>query len=205
MIATRMPSWKGETAVIIASGPSVTDEDLHTVVGVSPKIIGVNAMSEFVPCDVAFGVDFLFWKIARTRHRPGNPACWTTDRAAAERYGLSWVRGVHRPGLGRDKIHTQGNSGMAAINLAYLFGARRILLLGFDMRLGPAGRKHWHTDHPAPLVQHQCFSDWLHKAPALAADLKSAGVAVINCSRETALTVFPRGKLSEELSCCASL
>ena len=58
-----------------------------------------------------------------------------------------------RNGLGKRGLRVNGNSGAGAINLAYHFGARRILLVGMDMKPGPNGEKHWHPDHPKPLVQ----------------------------------------------------
>lgn len=124
---------------------------------------------------------------------------WTQDHTAAERYKLNRIKGINRSGLGLEYLHINGNSGFQAINLAYLFGARRILLVGFDMKLGPKGEKHHHPDHPSPLMQGMTFGEWIHKGATLAKDLERNGCDVINCSAETALTCFRRGELEKEL------
>lgn len=197
------PNWAGQTAVILASGPSLRDcRPIVCTRENGPRLIAVNS-TIFLHngCDVAYAGDFLFWKKYHAEVVQTSPHAqrWTQDRTAAERFGLNWIKGVNRPGLGREHIHTGGNSGYQAINLAYLFGARRILLLGFDMKLGPKGEKHWHPDHPAPLVQSQTFGEWIRKFDALAADCKTLGVEVINCTPGSALKCFPMSTIEKEL------
>jgi uncharacterized Rossmann fold enzyme len=89
-----------------------------------------------------------------------------------------------------------GNSGAGAIALAAKFGAKRIILLGYDCQ-HTGGMKHWHGDHPAGLGNAGRIERWPDKFKRLAATLE--GVEVINCSRATALTVFPRGDLESAL------
>lgn len=202
------PHWKGETCVILASGPSLKQfiESPQGARGLpDTKIVAVNSTYRWAPfADVIYAGDFMWWKQNITdvrRAQSGFTQLWTCDRAAAERWDLNWVKGVNRLGLGKDKfIHTNGNSGAQAINLAYVFGCRRILLLGFDMKLGPAGERHHHADHPAPMVQAQTFGDWIHKSEFLARELEEAGCSVVNCSAETALTCWPRSTIEKELS-----
>jgi hypothetical protein len=124
---------------------------------------------------------------------------WTFDSVAAERHGLRVAKGLDERGLGRDIIHTGNNSGYQAINLVYLRGAARIILLGYDMKRGPTGKLHWHGDHPRGLNRGCAFSTWLKRFPALAEDLKSEGVSVINATRDTALECFPKMRLEEAL------
>jgi hypothetical protein len=40
------------------------------------------------------------------------------------------------------------NSGAVALNLAYQMHPRRLYLVGFDLRLGPRGERHWYPDYP---------------------------------------------------------
>lgn len=85
-----------------------------------------------------------------------------------------------------------GNSGAGAVSLAGLAGARRVLMLGYDcQRTG--GKVHWHGNHPKGLGNAGSMPKW----PQQFAKLKAAmeGVEIINCSRATALTCFPRGDL----------
>ncbi len=205
MNASKLLDWRGYTAVILASGPSLTAEQVLTVENAEVKTIAVNStVYKMAIPDVAYAGDLLWLKANHNKidvGRATKTARWTCDRSAAERYGLNWIKGVNREGLSRESkwINTNGNSGFQAINLAYLFGVRRILLLGFDMCLGVNGERHHHPDHPAPMVQAQTFGDWLYKANFLARDLKDAGCEVINCSGRTALTCWPRSTIEKEL------
>ena len=88
-------------------------------------------------------------------------------------------------------IREGGNSGYQAINLAFHFGAARIVLLGFDMQR-TGGQMHWFGNHPGKLHVPSPYKDWVLRFNQLAADLRDAGVEVLNCSRETALECFER-------------
>ena len=103
-------------------------------------------------------------------------------------------------GLSRNprRIHAGGNSGYQAIGLAALWGVSRIVLLGFDMQVW-AGRRHCHADHPAPLDNPRDFDIWRERLNVAAIDLVDLGIAVVNCTRITALTCFDRATLDETL------
>lgn len=92
------------------------------------------------------------------------------------------------------------NSGAGAIALAAARGARRIVLLGYDCQ-HTGGKTHWHGDHPKGCAGNAAPKT-IRKWPAQFLDVQGrlAGVEIINCSRETALTVFPRAQLEEALS-----
>lgn len=197
MNPSKLLDWRNRTAVILASGPSLTVEQAQAVTHL-PSIT-TNSTHELAPwADVHYACDFLWWRLnySKVQHKS---SCWTQDRMSAERYGINWVRQDAKPGLGTTNLRVNGNSGFGAINLAYLFGARRILLLGFDMR-EVKGRKHWHADHPAPCVQSMPFKEWLHKGALLAKELKVAGCEVVNCTPGSALTVFPLSTIEKELA-----
>lgn len=109
---------------------------------------------------------------------------------------LSWVFGKSKSGLGRDCVHFGGNSGYQAINLAYLWGATRIVLLGFDCK-PVAGKDHWFGQHPKGLTQIQPYELWMNNFPLLARELADEGVEVINCSPDTALKCFKRSSIEK--------
>jgi hypothetical protein len=115
-------------------------------------------------------------------------------------YGIRRIAGENKPGLSLNPalIHTGGNSGYQALNLVYHFGVSRVLLIGYDMQK-TGNRSHWHGDHPAGLHRSSPYSEWVRRFKRLAADLKQAGVEVINCSEHTALPYFPRARLEDVL------
>ena len=123
---------------------------------------------------------------------------WTQDIIASSKYGLNRVEGKRADGLGKDKVHYGANGGYQAINLAYLFGAKKIILLGFDMKRGKV-KSHWHGEHPGGLNKDLLIKTWLKNFPKLAEDLKSEGVEVINSTRDTALECFNKVKLEDAI------
>lgn len=108
-----------------------------------------------------------------------------------------------KSGLGRyGTIYQGGNSGYQAINLAYNWGAKNIVLLGFDCSPSKDGKAHWFGQHPRTLTTRQPFEMWQAKFPYLAEDLQNEGVRVINASRETALTCFEKLTLEKAIKIC---
>lgn len=127
-------------------------------------------------------------EVARTFRGERFSSCATSSR-----YGMK------RLGGDGHRFNPQGNSGAAAILLALLMGARRVVLLGYDCQ-HTGGRAHWHGDHP-PGTAGNAGIRTLRKWPGqFRAVAKQAGaVPIINCTRETALDVFPRGELEQAL------
>jgi hypothetical protein len=198
----KAPDWSNLTAVIVCAGPSLADEQLHAVKESTATTIAVNSAYLYVPwAEVVFAADFMFWKLHNDRIKAQFKGVqrWTTDSSAAERFQINRQRGGNREGLGTEICHTgSGNSGMIAINLAYLWGARKILLVGMDMR-EIDGKKHRHGDHEKGLTQVQLFSEWIHKGKKLAEDLNANGCDVVNCTPGSALPWFRFSTLEKEL------
>lgn len=121
--------------------------------------------------------------------------------ACCEQFGLHWMPSATKVGLGEDCIHlSTGGSGYHAINLAYLFGATRIVLLGYDAGM-TGGRKHFDgDDYPISVGESGGWAPGYREGyPALVKDLGRAGVELVNCSRATLLTAVTRQPLEEAL------
>ncbi len=103
------------------------------------------------------------------------------------------------PGLSEkpNTLHTGSNSGYQAINLAVLAGAKRILLLGYDMRFQGA-KSHSHNGHP---VKHSesAYTGYARNFASMVPQLQRLGVEVINCSPSSAIGCFPRMPLEQAL------
>lgn len=197
-----------ETVVCVASGPSLSAEQLEPVrlarEAGRVRVVGVNNTYRLAPwVDVVFAVDLLWWKKhhADVKARAPRAETVTQDASAHKQFDLrTRIRGAASDGLGMHEIHTGGNGGHAAVNLAYLWGAKRIVLLGYDMKLGPNGERHWHADHPAPCIQTQLFDHWIRRFESTARDLKKLGIEVLNCTPGSALPWFKRCTIDEALA-----
>lgn len=189
------PDWSNHVAVVLASGPSLTAEDCDLVAAAPVKTIAVNATFRRAPwADIVYMGDMMAVKTYEHElGRTTTAARWTRCPASAQRFP-KWNRAP--------SISMGGNSGHQAISMAAAFGARRILLLGFDMQPAASGQRHWHAEHPRPCNQRSLFDEWLLKLARYAKELDKAGVELVNCSRTTAIDFIPRGVLEEELALC---
>lgn len=93
-----------------------------------------------------------------------------------------------------------GNSGFGALNLAVQFGAKRIILVGFDMRLDRG--VHWHGLHPGGLHNPNArnVERWRRVVDEAAPMLKALGVEVLNASPISALRAYPKVPFEEAIN-----
>lgn len=91
------------------------------------------------------------------------------------------------------------NSGYQAMQLSVLLGARRIILLGFDMKAAADGRMHWHEDHPVKTPGNVFTQTMLPAYKTIVGPLKERGIDVINCSPDSVLNCFAKMPLEEAL------
>jgi hypothetical protein len=191
--------WPESTIVCIGGGPSLTPEDVATVQG-RAHVIAINDAYKIAPfAEVLYAADARWW-----RHHAGVPSFkgfkYTLQAEARRWPGVQVLRNTGQSGLERDArgLKTGRNGGYQAINLAVHLGARRVLLLGYDMKSGGKGKSHWFGDHP--WGSSSPYGSFLRCFETIVEPLQQAGVTVINCSRQTALTAFQRMTIDEALA-----
>lgn len=167
------------------------------------RVLAVNRAFEWVPAaDALYACDAKWWRAYRAAWEfPGQK--WTMEAVPELANRLFRVDGIDRPGLSETPglLHTGRNGGYQALNLAVQFGAARIVLLGFDMKPAAGGALHCHPDHGPALgnPSPQDLARWTGAFATVAPDMERLGVLIVNASRETALTCFPRVALEEVL------
>lgn len=196
--------WDGFEVAILASGESLTEEQCEQVRGwrasaSKRRVIAINTtFRRALWADLLYACDFRWWDTYHDEARENfTGELWTQDPPAAQKFAdLHLIRSEKQRGLStRPGIINQGNnSGYQAINLAFLAGATRMFLLGYDCKGG-----HWHGDHPAGLNSRLPFKVWLQEFQYLARHLDIEKVEVLNCSPGTALTTFKKTTLEEAL------
>lgn len=205
--------WHGKTVVCVGGGPSLTAAQVERVRG-RAKVIVVNNGYQIAPwadllyfCDdkwwgqYGHGEKLAGWKglIARLdggRHDFGDPRI-----KVLRNYGRTGFGDRTREGLChlRDGLFHGKNSGYQAIGLAAHLGAKRIVLLGYDMKAQLVGlelKTHWHKDHPGGTAE-RVFDEMLPHFDALVKPLAARGIEVVNCTPGTRLKCFPCRPLEE--------
>ena len=162
--------WEGGEAWIIGGGPSITEqfnipnkivkavvEGTTTPSAYSPylsaihdkHVIGVNMSYK-----LGDWVDFVFYGdngyfLREKKGLAEFPGIKVTCSPQGGQY--SWIKyvgrdGNHHRGISPNPsmVSWNGNSGAAAISLAAHLGVKKIILLGFDMKLGEGNAQHWH-------------------------------------------------------------
>lgn len=200
--------WQGQPALIAASGPSQRQEDLDCARG-KCRVVVINSTWRLAPwADVLYACDAGWWQM----YGPGKDE-FTGRRLIGKstdtfRDGYFWchVKTESKATMIWDGEHLGGlgNSGSQAINLLALWGVSPIFLTGFDFNgtapSNPGAVTHWHGAHggrPNPRPEH--YKKWLDYLTQAAPVLKARGITVINCSRDTALTCFPRASIENVL------
>jgi len=198
-IATVPRLWPGETVVCIGTGPSVTQADVDTCRD-RARVIVVNDAYRLAPwADVLYAADDKWW--GWHKGAPGFSGLKYTIEPCRHAWpGLQVLRNAGPHGLETNPsgLRTGYNSGYQAINLAVHLGASRVVLLGYEM-----SGDHYFGSHPDKT--RPPFGPCLKAFATLPAPLAAAGVEVFNCSRNTALKVFPCPSLREALSACEVL
>jgi len=187
------------TIVCLGGGPSLTVEDVESVRGRMPAI-AISDSYKLAPwADVLYSCDAKWWNWHQGVPRFAGPK-YSLDEKSARWPGVQVLKDTGVAGLELDPsgLRTGRNSGYQAINLAVHLGARRVLLLGYDMSVSKDGRSHWFGDHPDKQVSP--YVRMLSAFDAIVQPLAAAGVTVINCSRRTALKVFPCAPLEQEIA-----
>lgn len=195
-------SWHGELVVCIATGPSLTADDVEYCRG-RARVIAINNAYTLAPwADALYGTDARWW-----HWHKGCPdfagAKWSMNHSQWNGHKVLYpdvqlLRNTGPDGLEHEPTGLKNgrNSGYAAVNLAYLYGATTIVLLGYDMQR-VKGRSHFFGEHPNG--QTSPYAHFRQRFSSLVKPLAKRGITVINCSRNSVLTCFPKAELRATL------
>lgn len=188
-------AWKGEPCFILGGGPSLKGFDVERLRG-KGRVIAINAAFLLAPwADVLYMADLGCYENFRDRahlYRGEHFITRSKIKAPDPAHNLKRVNKTLTAPISDDAGTVVGqDSGSNSLNVAYLFGASPIYLLGFDMTPG-----NWHDLHHKP--QRESFSrTYMPFFEAMAPELARRGVKVFNCNPESALTCFPYANIEK--------
>jgi hypothetical protein len=166
--------------VCIASGPSLTEEDVEAVGQWGGKVIVANTTFLMAPwADALFAMDRKWWEL----YYP-ETMCFQGRKFTTATLPQSMD-------VTKASIPNYRNSGANCVSLAASEGATDVVLLGFDCS-HDGSKTHWHGSHPFGLSDAKTVKLWPLIFDRLAKDMKRKGVKVWNASRRTALESFER-------------
>lgn len=190
---------------IIASGPSTKKAEVELLKDRVP-VLAIKKNVEIAPfAECVYGCDAGWWNsVQGLKSFTGLKMAY--DPKAVDQFGLTRVQipnHAKSDSLLFDQVGSVGGggcSGFQALNLAVQFGARRILLLGFDCqdRSGVHwyGRNNWNrSSNPS----QSNFQRWARAFGNASAQLTERGVEVVNASPLSDLKCFPKRGVADTL------
>jgi hypothetical protein len=188
--------FDGGTCYILGGGASLTRETCALLP--ADQCIAINSTIKLKPtAAVLYFSDFKWFR----DHRPifdqfSGHVVTASVRAKRILARDAMFHLVRPPTIPSDRV----TSGHCAVQLAVnAFGARRIILLGFDCKLID-GRSHNHDDYPRPWSDRLYSDGTLPMWRGWGERMARHGVTVLNCSPDSALTEFPTMPLDEALA-----
>lgn len=185
-----------EVVSILGGGWSALFVDRDNLPG---TVIGVNDSFIRAKCHAGVSMDRLWteWRwpdmmnIARKAFIRDAALKNITDRPA-------WLRpfecNYKTTTFGGIPEHLNGtNSGLCAMNVAYLLRPRRLYLFGFDMNRSPNGNPYWFPAYPwAPggATKNGKYDAWAREMEHVAEQFRLIGVEVLNVSVTSSISAF---------------
>lgn len=195
VLAPLVPRFAGRTALVFASGESLT-KLWHPDRPILLPSVAVSDAWRIAPgADICYAGDSAWWRhhqsIEYDGLRVGVPDGSPLPKDVLP-LTISGGTG-YDPRLGY--LRHGHNSGTAATHVAAQLGARRIVLVGFDMRGG-----HWFGDHPSGVLRRKeapRYGQWMTHFAMLGEELKPHGIEIVNATPGSAMTCFPIVRLED--------
>jgi len=198
--------FEGGTAVLFATGPSLTEDVVETVLEARRDrklyLFGCNDAYRIVPTlDVHYACDAGWWNVHYAKMEAYQVAhgLWTQEPRLSKSKFPKLRRIAGRSGAGlstaQDLIYFGNNSGYQLINLALLFGIKKMVLCGYNMSV-IRGKRHFFGDHPEGLSKgnpNGFIAGYNRINP------QQYGIEILNATPNTALKAFPIVTLEDAL------
>lgn len=204
-----MLSLKYRPVVIVASGPSLSDEQCALIAerrqADACRVIVVNDNYKRIPnADMLFAADGPWWRVHHSQVAQIAPKVerWSSEPSNRQ-YGCQVWQSEGGSGIApreSNAFRRGSSSTFMAVGLSIKLGARHIILVGIDCKRGKDGRSHWFGDHDRKrLPNPQPFSLWRDEFDGLAAPAAEMGIDIVNCTIDTAVRKLRRSTLEAEL------
>lgn len=216
--------YPGETAIVAGTGPSLTPDQIDLCnrarAAGKVRIFAANRAHEVLDADVLHACNWQFYAAYYDRLKDKPCDKWTTRPELKGKYnGVEYIEERWHGGLSKDPsyIHAHHGTGPQTVNIAYLYGCTRILLVGWDMRYpgkvdssnrNYAEPRHFFKDEGFPPGEDALtITHWSRTDPdgtkfGLINEMSTIkpedyGIEIINATPGSAMTCFPMKSLEE--------
>jgi hypothetical protein len=193
--------WPGQTVVIVGGGQSLSFTQLRIVAKARMedrcRVIAIN--DQVFWCwwaDWLHGCDLKFW----LWHSEALIKFQGIKTTLADNVPDAWVSGFLK-NTGQEgfdphphHVRTGGNGVYQMMHASIQAGAKKVVLIGVDMR-----GNHCHSGHPDKIVIGN-FVAMKNRFETLKPALKERGIDVVNCSPGTELEAFPKADIEAVLA-----
>lgn len=188
------------------------------------KVFTINNVYQIYPwTDVHLSCDGpwwrWYWNDPALRSLKATMFTWYPE--FAEEFGIRYIKAIVKDGLSLDPgiVHINHGSGPMALNLALLYGFSKIVLVGHDMKFAPDYKpaerdpgskpRHYFGEYPKPLqhwpsvkVRQGVLDGLIEAYTKIHAQIVRDNISldVVNCTTDTALTMFRQNNLENEIS-----
>lgn len=198
----RPVNFRHDKAIIIGGGESLKDFDFTRLNDFPGAIITVNRVIDYVPRSNYWITIDMAWNWQGQLNK--NPRCHYFAGIPVEKLEKYRDIEVHKllrvPYFAENKNEiTGGNSAFAALNLAYHFKAKQVLMLGVDA----CNNGHWHPDNGELFNYCEKSQHAMKNMPALfkraVEKFQAKSATVINGSLISMIDCFPKLQINDAL------
>ncbi len=195
--------FEGYTAVITGQGPSLVPSEVTTISEIFPTI-AIKDTYQWAPnAQVIYACDrgwwFQRWKtdVALREHK-ADKVVLDYQKLDTKVPDLHWLKCAGNQGFCFNEGHVchGRNSGHQALNLAVNMGAKKVILIGYDMKR-INGKAHCHDRHvPVPEAVFDTFYEAMMSSYKA---LVERNIRVVNTSLQSRLTCFPKMSMQDAI------
>lgn len=197
--------FEGQTVFVIGGGPSIKSMPLKQIA--KRPVVGCNdafRLGTWVDWLVFGDMRWFRWNHEELAKWPNREraVCIVPQLLEDRTEKWPWLKILRRDearfGLSveSDTVCWNRGCGGTAINVAYLLGAARIVLIGFDMRIVD-GEHNWHAYHQK-MERPQIYQNSMVPFMKPMSDaMKVTGLQIANATPGSALNLFPMHSLDE--------
>ena len=219
--------YEGETVVILATGPSLCEDQIRLVgkahLDGKCRVITINNSYQLAPwTDIHIACNDNWWDYYWKNDevlRNMKADKWTRYKHQADEFGINYIDSIVKDGLSKDPsvVHINKGSGPLAINFATLYGFKKIILLGHDMKFakdynGPQRKigsspRHFFGEYPKEMQHFPRSKNSIDNNGVIIGLIKAydgmvkdlEDIDIVNCTPDSYLPTFRKSKLEKEL------